>query len=135
MLESNHPDALSVALAKLECQVRVPKKMVDFFTQRGPLPTVPNEMREFPRFHHPARAILKLDQSLPTIPRQHELFCVVTRDISRGGIKFYHAQQLFPSEQIKIWLTTGIHDAFVVRCIRHNEHCYEIGAEFGEEMN
>ena len=135
MLEVNHQERLSTTLAKLECQVELPKKWVKFFSQRGALPQSPNEKRRFPRFHHPAKAILKLDQSLPAIPRQHELFCVVTKDISRGGINFLHAQQLFPAERIRLWLATGIHDGTVMWCVRHNEHCYEIGAEFGEGTN
>ena len=135
MLESNHQERLNTALTKLDCQVELPNKWVRFFSRRGALTELQDDRRQFSRYHHPAKAVLKLDQSLPAIPRADELFSVVTKDISRGGINFLHAQQLFPAERVRFWLATGIFDATVRWCVRHNEHCYEIGAVFGEETN
>jgi hypothetical protein len=71
-----------------------------------------------------------METTLPAIERGQQVHCVLTKDISRGGLSFLHTEQLFPEERIKLWLPIGKHDALIVRCQRGNENCYEIGAVF-----
>ena len=51
------------------------------------------------------------------------------KDISRGGAGFLHSAPLYPGERVRLGLPTGSLDYIVVRCARHHELCYEIGAE------
>jgi hypothetical protein len=36
---------------------------------------------------------------------------------------------LFPGERVELTLPTGRRHYLVVRCVRHNERCFEIGTE------
>jgi hypothetical protein len=130
MLEEDYRSTLNQLLEKLECHVQVPDKWDDFYDRRGPMPATSEDRRRFARLHCPGRAVLQMETTLPAIERGQQVHCVLTKDISRGGLSFLHTEQLFPEERIKLWLPIGKHDALIVRCQRRNENCYEIGAVF-----
>ena len=69
------------------------------------------------------------DPEVTAIPRADAKHVVLMKDLSRQGVAFLHAAQLFPGERVELTLPTGRIAYTVVRCLRHNHRCYEIGAE------
>ena len=122
---------MKVALDALPCQVVLPPKWNDFYQRRGRQTGTGQgaEIRRFVRSHFPTRALLELTTSLAAIPRDFAKHVVLMRDISRQGASFLHFAQLFPGERVELTLPTGRIPYTVVRCLRHNDACYEIGAE------
>ncbi|MEM9657436.1 MAG: hypothetical protein AAF961_03660 [Planctomycetota bacterium] len=128
MLEADYQQRLEQLLASCECDVAVPAQWKDLLSQRGVLAPIPDDRQQFVRHLFNGRAVLEYDQTLPAISRKHHVAQVVTRDVSRRGVRFLHSEQLFPGEECALWLNTGRQTYEVVRCIRHNSRCFEIGA-------
>jgi len=96
--------------------------MEDFFLRSGPLSPIFFEQRQFPRFYLRTRAVLERDAEFSTI---------YTKDISRKGIGLLAVTQLFPCEQVTVWLPTGpIGPVEIRRCRRQADRCFQIGAQF-----
>jgi len=115
----------------LECKVLVPGKFLSVFQKEGAVQTVADDGRRFPRYEYHMRAVLHYRQTLPAIPREEESYLILTKDLSRSGLCFLHEQQLFPQERMAVDLAGGRHvEIEVARCIKHNERCFEIGANF-----
>jgi hypothetical protein len=129
MLDANRLEKLKAILDALPCRVVVPVEWNDFFARRGPLTSLGDEYRRFVRQHFPSRALLELTTSIAAIPRANARHVVLMKDISRQGVSFLHDTQLFPGERVELTLPTGQIAYSVVRCLRHNHRCYEIGAE------
>jgi len=109
----------------------LPEPEPDFLAKRGPLPIVPGDLRRFPRlfFRHPAT--MRLESTLPAVPRDDHEWTVYTRDISRGGIGILTPAQLFPCERGVVRLSSGVVLEIVVTSCRYiAERCYEVGAAF-----
>ena len=120
---------MKAAADVLPCHVVLPPEWDDFFNRRGPLPPRESEPRRFVRQHFPTRAIMELTTTLAAIPRKYAKYVVLMKDISRQGASFLHVAQLFPGERVELTLATGRIPYTVMRCRRHNDACYEIGAE------
>lgn len=133
MLESDHHVKLAQVLAALECRVRLPPDWDDFFDRRGANAVKHDDRRQFTRSHYPMNALLQIERALPCIPRERRLYRVYTKDLSRSGISFLHEEQLYPCERLRLWFSSSLLNCTVVRCRRHNERCYEIGATFGKD--
>jgi hypothetical protein len=129
MLDADRFKKLKAMLDALPCRVVVPSEWKDFFTRRGPMTSLGDEYRRFVRQHFPSRALLELTTSIAAIPRADAKHVVLMKDLSRQGVAFLHATQLFPGERVELTLPTGRIAYTVVRCLRHNHRCYEIGAE------
>jgi hypothetical protein len=129
MLDANRLKKLKAVLNALPCRVVVPSEWKDFFARRGPLASLGDEYRRFVRQHFPSRALLELTTSITAIPRADAQHVVLMKDLSRQGVAFLHVAQLFPGERVELTLPTGRIAYTVVRCLRHNHRCYEIGAE------
>lgn len=123
-------EALDRALGALPCAVDVPREWIDFFSKSGPVPADPHERRRFPRFYLRRRALLEYQTTLGAFERAEAKCCVYTRDLARDGVSFLHVEQLFPNERMRLWLPDRQFEFHVVRCLRHNERCFEIGASF-----
>jgi hypothetical protein len=132
MLETDYLRALTTVLNSLTCNVALPSCWTDFSTKRGPLPGRQHEERSYARFHFPTRALLQMESTAPA-PAVEALHVVLTKDLSRSGISFLHSLELFPGDRLWLWLTTGRCRYTVKRCVRHNDSCYEIGAQFAGE--
>jgi hypothetical protein len=128
MLAADRLEKLKAALESLPCPVVLPSEWKDFFQRRGPLTAIGDDGRRFARQHFPMRALLELTTSLAAIPREYGRHVVLMRDLSRQGVSFLHAAQLFPEERVELTLPTGRILYTVVRCQRHNDRCYEVGA-------
>jgi len=109
-------------LDKFPCPVELPATWSDFYGASGPLCTRFDDRRQFPRYHFRGRAMMQIGD---------ENFCVLTKDISRGGICLVHYAQLLPLVRGRILLTLGVRTSFEVRrCQRIGGKCYEVGARF-----
>lgn len=124
---------MTAALDTLPCRVALPAGWKDFFQRRGPQVWPGDNRRRYVRSHFPMRAVLEILGTLPAVPRRHEQHVVLMKDISRGGAGFLHASHLYPGERVRLWLPTGGLEYTVVRCARHDELCYEIGAKIAAD--
>ena len=98
---------------------------------KGLLPMSMNDLRKFPRFHADSSAVLYCRHSLPAFPRPDQKYLVYVINLSREGLGFLHEEMLFPSETMAIALPSGVRiDICVMRCVRRESGCYEIGARF-----
>jgi hypothetical protein len=128
MLESDYQGKLRLLLGSLQSTVTVPPAWADYFGQQGLLPASPDDRRRFARRYLREEAICELDQSLPAIARRHEFAKVYVKDYSRGGIAFLASRQLFPGEDLWLWTSQGKLPCSVVRCTKHHDRCFDVGA-------
>ena len=106
----------------LSSPVELPEEWTDFFDHHGPTSGDFDESRGYHRFHLRGKAILK---------RNGAHYGIFTKDISRTGMGFYCGEQLFPCENVSLWLPNGTNpEMAIVRCLRIKENCYECGAIF-----
>jgi len=132
MLDAGYVDKLNRVLASLEDRIELsPAERLIFF---HPDPNMPlprqDERRRFSRLPLRQKAVLSLRQTLPAIKRERAFHCVYVRDISRTGIGFLHADELFPGEECQLWLPQKQLRINVVLCRRQGPRCYVIGAQF-----
>ena len=128
MLEDDYSRDLSKLLETCECDLAVPSEWLDCLTRRGVIQPIPDDRRKYIRHHFGSQSVLEYDQTLSSIPREYSIAQVMTRDLSRSGIAFLHSDQLFPGEQVSLWLSIGKRSYIVERCVEHNDNCFEIGA-------
>jgi hypothetical protein len=133
MLDAVRLKEMTAALDALPCRVVLPPGWKDFYQRRGPQVWPGDNRRRYVRSHFPLRAVMELLGTLPAVPRSREEHVVLMKDISRGGAGFLHAAPLYPGERLRLWLPTGSLEYTVVRCARHHEACYEIGAEIAAD--
>ena len=129
MLDPNSDSPLAVATNVFPCRVVLPAEWTDFFERRGPQLHYGEDSRRFIRTHFPAKALMELGATHASIPREFERHVVLMKDISRGGVGFLHSAQLYPNERVALVFPTGRRSYIVMRCLRHNDLCFEIGAE------
>lgn len=130
MLENSYSTQIENLLAELPCAVRIPDEWGDYFSRQGVLRSIENDKRRFARKHFCTKAALDIKSSLPAIIRKPSVQAVYTRDISRNSVSFLHAEQLYPGEKCRLWLTDRRLLVTVVRCSRVNSHCYVVGSTF-----
>ena len=130
MLETADRDRLTQMLAVLPCRVEIPAKWTDFFDQSGFAPSMSDERRRFARVRIRSDAVCEVMRTLPAIERQHALHRIYLCDISRSGISFLNAIQLFPCEEIVLWTSSAKVKAVVRRCVKVCENGYQIGAHY-----
>jgi len=127
MLDVNHVPELLAAIPR---QLELPPPLRDFLQKRGPMTTVANELRRFPRFYYPVSARMSSEQTLPALPRDIGHSVVLTKDLSRTGIAILHTEQFYPGEVLKLWLPCGEKQLLVVRCKQTAEACFEAAGFF-----
>ncbi len=117
-----------------DCPVLLPPSVQDGAKSLGTASVIDDDQRRFPRRYVRGCAILEYGQTFPGLPRDRAQFKVCARDLSRGGISFYHSGQLYPKERLKITFLNGAAATIeIIRCLRHPNGCFEIGARFAEE--
>src|SRR6185436_120753 len=132
MLDPVCRENLNAGLDELPCPVVLPSEWKDYFQRRGPQTWQGDDLRRFVRIHFPTRALMDLKTTLPAFPRIKARHVVLMKDISRQGCSFLHVEQLFPGERVGLTLPTGTVSYTIVRCVRHNDRCYEMGAQLTE---
>ena len=109
------------AWSELGCRVALPEDLVEFMEKEGPVQAEFFDRRQFRRFYYRRRIVME---------RQGELSCVYTKDISRCGVVLLHADQIFPCEEVRIFLPNSMTvRAEIRRCRRLQETCFECGAQ------
>jgi hypothetical protein len=120
---------------KVTCDVQLPADWHAAKPTGEPLPTIVDDRRRFPRFHYRVRGLFEPWPTFPDHVRPKQVFVVYTKDISRGGIAFLHAEELFPKEHGQLRLPPRFEQAFeVVRCMRLGDHGYLVGGRFPEPL-
>src|SRR5260370_37798339 len=133
MLDAFRLKEMQATLEAPPCRVVLPRGWKDFFHGRAPQVWPGDNRRRYVRSHFPMRAVLEILGNLPAVPRGRDEHVVLMKDISRGGAGFLHAAPVYPGERVRLCLPTGSLDYVVVRCTRHHELCYEIGAEIAND--
>jgi hypothetical protein len=125
---------LSEFLASLPCRIMLPEGAL---TRRGDDRSFPpnfNDRRRFARrcvFDSLSRAALEYRQTLPAAPREPGWHAVYVVDVSRGGMRLFHFEPLYPQESFRVVLASGVQrEVVVARCRRICERCYSIGVGF-----
>ncbi len=129
MLEDDYRSQLSALLASCPFAAVIPEEWRGVLPRRGVITPIPEDQRRYVRYHFATYAILELAQTHTSIPREKSFHRVLTRDLSRTGIAFLHREQLFPGEGVVLWLPRGKQKFTVIRCRRHNQAAYEVGAQ------
>lgn len=129
MLPNGDPAEVTKLLQTLTCGISVPDWYEALLSKRGELAGPADDRRQFPRYYYPTKALMRYRGNLPSRPRPLNPYIVLCRDLSRSGIGFLHEEPLYPSEEVLLWLPTGCRTYCVRRCVRHNEKCYQIGAQ------
>lgn len=104
----------------------------DFFTKSGPMPAVFDDVRRFPRFYFRsvAQATIHPFCGRGSQPQQS---LVLTCDLSRGGVRLLHQDQLFPGQKIELLFNNQLHHAAEVSwCRRMAERKFIIGCRFAK---
>jgi hypothetical protein len=128
MLEEDYSELLNRLLESCECDLAVPSEWQDRLALRGVIPSIPDDRRQFVRHRFTRRGVLECKETCSSIPRKYTIAQVVTSDVSRSGIAFLHSEQLYPGEEVSLWLPIGKRTYIVQRCVEHNDNCFEIGA-------
>ncbi len=130
-----HDNSLKEKISSLPCEIILPFSMDSFFKQEERLTC--DDRRKMPRLVFHAEAALEHPRE-SLMNRKPGWIKVYIRDLSRGGIGFIHSEQLFPMEKFKLLFPMPKSVALgtfkqpvqieIVRCKRHSDKCYEIGA-------
>ena len=125
---------LAAWIDSLSCSVRLPLRLQKDFEKTGVTAPFYGDVRSVQRMTWRGagrRAALEYRQSLPTLPRNPAWFGVYMNDLSHQGCGFFHGEQLYPGERMRLVLPTGTDLPIEVRwCHRVDENCFEIGARF-----
>lgn len=134
MLDAGNHNDMNRVLASLEDRIELSpaERLIYFHPDSSPAPVRPDDRRRFPRRQLRMRAVMDLGQTLPTIKRERALHCIYLRDISRTGVGFLHAGELFPGEECRLWLPQKELYITVVLCRRQRDRCYVVGAQFSQ---
>ncbi len=133
MLEEHYHAQLHQLLTEIPCDVELPDNWKPtYFDEHGVAKPSLDERRRFARHAFRTKAVLEIETSLPAIERSAERVAVLLRDVSRNGVGFLHAEQLFPNERCRLWLPTNLVPINVLCCRQFNPRCYLIGAQFVE---
>lgn len=102
-----------------------------FFSKRGPVPSVYDDARRFPRFYYRSEVPATI-YPLAEVEQASPIVCtLLTRDLSRGGINVLHTSQLFPGQRIDLTLADGVRRSVeVVWCRRLATRCWSVGCRF-----
>jgi hypothetical protein len=124
-VENSYEQTLNGLMARLPETVQVPPQ----FSATDDRPRVSHELRRFARKTVRGEMLCQVAGTLPSVPRDTEISRVVSLDVSRGGFGFLMDKQLYPGEEILLWTQIGRVPCSVARCLKHGDHCYEVGVE------
>jgi hypothetical protein len=130
MLEADAQNELNRRLARLVCEINVPRALQKRLARRGAHPPMDDERRNCVRFSALAKTLIQVETTIPPIDGPPKEFAVLRTDLSGDGLGFLHSAQLFPGDLVTVWFPTGKLDCRVARCVKHTAKCFEIGATF-----
>ena len=131
---------LADAVTKLECEIKLPEALRDFFKSSGLMQSSVSDNRRAARWQNRVRAGLLYRTTFPVLPRSEGWHPIFIKDVSRSGAAFIHSEQLYPLERIRILMIDDrssrllrnecLRTIEVVRCKRVENNCFEIGSCF-----
>lgn len=127
MLETDYQRELGRLLSALPCNVQIPPSWGDFFSERGLASPTHGDRRHRLRRRLRIKAVLEVKQTLFQVERKQERHIVYSYDVSREGMAFVHAEQMYPREECLLWLPHAKVPLIVTRCQRYNSRCFVIG--------
>ncbi len=129
--QGNDSPRLNELTNSLSCGIEFPESWGDFFEKSGPMPSGPGDKRQCPRYYFRSAIAIEYMQTIPALSRECNWYKVYSRDLSRCGVSFVHAEQLFPGEHINV-LLQGDREAVaeVAWCSRIRAKCFAVGARF-----
>ena len=125
----DHDDGVGVVdvFESIPCLVELPAEWVDYFNESGPVTSKFEDNRRYPRKNLRVKSIIK---------RRGVFHGVYAKDVSRTGVAFFFHEQLFPCEQVQLFLPNKSN--FQLRCIycrRVKKNCFHCGMEFITQSN
>jgi hypothetical protein len=114
-------------LAKIPDTIEIPAHL-ECTGAQGSL-CMPHDRRRFARRRMGGTILCQITSPLPAVTRSAAPSKVLTVDISRSGISFLADKQFYPEEEVLLWTLIGRIPCRVARCLKHNDRCYEVGAE------
>jgi hypothetical protein len=129
MLDFDYPQHYAAVVQQTPWTITLPETWIDYFHETGVMPNRVGEQRSALRRIVRTVGLLRIDEPLPAIPRTGGFIGVYTRDFSKNAVGLLSPIQLYPGETVRLVLPTFWLKLQVARCLRHNEKCYEVGAE------
>lgn len=127
MLGATNEPNFNELIQSYSLTVAIPPQVQLELRERGPIPTCDDDVRVATRFRCKGPAILEWSESPIGLPIQFPTTQVVVRNLSRTGFSVLADRQWFPEQVAKIYLSTAIVTARVVRARRLGSRCYDIG--------
>ena len=127
-MESSYAETLKGLLANTPDSVQVPPAL-QALSRSQATPNAPGNHRRFARRKITGDMFCKVSNPLPKFSRTENFFKVASLDISRCGVSFLANKELYPEEALLLWTLIGRIPCRVVRCVKHNDACFEVGAE------
>ena len=125
-MENTYEETLTGLLARLPETVQMPPHLA----AGDGSSRVPCDLRRFARKTVHGEMLCQIGGGiLPSVPRRPEISKVVSLDVSRGGLGFLMDKELYPGEEVLLWTQIGRIPCGVARCLKHGEHCFEVGVE------
>ncbi len=107
--------------------IAIPPQVQLELRERGPIPTCDDDVRVATRFRCKGPAILEWSESPLGLAIRFPTTQVVVRNLSRTGFSVLADRQWYPEQIAKVYLSTAILVAKVVRARRLGSRCYDIG--------
>jgi hypothetical protein len=118
----------------LDCiqPLALPASQQHILRKKDLLPSNLNETRRFPRRF--AVQLVEL-HCLPTFPALNRLpgtRTILLVDLSRGGVRFFAGDQMYPGESVSITIGDRTYTMEVTWCSRMDSACFQVGAKFSK---
>ncbi len=127
MLEHENEPLFNDLMENFPLTVAVPVQVELDLRQRGELSTRNDEARVAARFRCRGPAILIWTKSPSGLPLQFPTTQVIVRNLSRTGFSVLADRQWYPEQCVKIYFSSAIATAKVIRAKGLGNRCYDIG--------
>lgn len=127
MLDHDRDEPFAQLIAAAPLRVEPPPGVTTSRDSPGHLARFPVEDRQAARVPTFAVAAMRIARGLPAFPRNGEVVGTLLIDVSLRGVRLLTDEQLFPKEEVCIWLpSTELHGE-VARCRRLSAACWDTG--------
>lgn len=134
MLDAIDLEDCQRVIDSVPCLVEVPSAYADLLQEEGYAAPSPMEERKYARYRFCRPAALQIIEDLPLLPRMRKIGGSYLVSISIGGAAVLFDEQLYPREQVRIWIAADALTGTVARCRRIGPKCYEVGIILDERV-
>jgi hypothetical protein len=128
MLAVLGPSQFDALASRLPFLGRLPAGTTDALAESCEATAILGEERRFARRPLRMRAVLGILEPAPFRDEAFRYAGVFTRNLSRNGIGFWIHRQLYPAEEVRLFLPSHTFEGVVARCRKLGDACYEVGA-------